>query len=166
MVLTSIHVPFSKITFCKGSRVEWTSQVILKIWSLAQSCFMLLGLNCIILRAKLLINVPTFMFLIQKSLFSEVSLTLQPTITHQREVHKISPGHSCSSADTTLRSCVMTSTRTQPKGRNENFKQVVFFFASYYLHGVCEPCGLTSGGEPSNQVSQKTPAKEEILAKT
>lgn len=60
----------------------------------------------------------------------------------------------------------MTSTRAQRRGRNENFKQVVFFFASYYLHGVCEPWGLTSGGEPSNQVSQKTPAKEEILAKT
>lgn len=107
-------------------------------------CFMLLRFTCISLRAKILNKVPKFVLLRQKSLFAEVSLALQPAITHQHEVHKVSPGNGCSTADTGRRSCVMNPTRIEPKSRNQNFKQVVFFFASCYLHEACEPFRLTS----------------------
>lgn len=83
----------------------------------------------------MLSDIPRFLFLRQKSLFAEVSFALQPAITHQHGVHKVSPGHGCSAADTNLRSCVINPTRVEPKGRKQIFKQVVFFFASYPYHG-------------------------------
>lgn len=73
---------------------------------------------------------PRFVFLRQKSLFAEVSLALPPATIHQHEVHKVSPGHGCLTADTDLRSCVLNPTRIEPKSRNRKFEQVVFFFAS------------------------------------
>ena len=100
---------------------------------------MLVRLSCITLRAKMLNNMPRFVLLRHKSLFAEVSFALQPAVTHQHEVHKVSPGYGCSVADTNLRSCVMNPTRVEPKGRNQNFKQVVFFFATYSHHGFHEP---------------------------
>lgn len=38
----------------------------------------------------------------------------------------------------------MYPTRVEPKGRNQIFKQVVFFFATYPYHGTREPWGVTS----------------------
>lgn len=79
---------------------------------------MLLKFICISVRPKVLNNMPRFVLLSQKSLFPEVSLALQPAVTHQHEVHKVSPGHGCSTTGTELRSGVMNPTRLETKSRN------------------------------------------------